>query len=168
MVCGFGGLSIGERRSVRWRLAAALNVMLRRFPGNTTGALIAKYDGYVFYYLAAFLVMGYILRKRFQHFRIVLLSNHGDEGATPLPPSLYRTARVWWTFTWRSLIHYRVIAAFAGIVPVGMDHGVFDCSAARTSDSGANKLRRSDFPRRRRGNVCHLLKYSGREDILGF
>lgn len=103
-------------------LATALNVMLRRFSDKPTVVLIAQYDLYLFYYLVAFLVMAYILRKRFRHFRIVLLSNGGEEGSTPLTPSLHRTGRIWWTFTWRSVI-YRVIVAFAVSFPLGWTMG---------------------------------------------
>jgi hypothetical protein len=76
----------------------------------------------VFYYLAAFLVMAYILRKNFRQFRIGLLSNRGGPGAQTLPPTFRRTFRVWWTFSWRTII-YRLIATFIASFPLGWTVG---------------------------------------------
>lgn len=81
-------------------------------------SLILRFDSYPAYYLFAFLAMALVLRKRFRGFRIVLLSNHGDEGAQVLAPTLARTARVWWTFCWRSIV-YRIIVAVAVMFPLG-------------------------------------------------
>jgi hypothetical protein len=103
-------------------LAAGVNLVLRRFSNDSGILLISRYDLYAFYYLAAFFMMGYILRKNFRLFRIALLSNRGGEGATPLSPTLRRTARVWWTFCWRTVI-YRVIAAVAVSFPLGWTVG---------------------------------------------
>lgn len=79
---------------------------------------ILKYDSYVISYIVAFFVMMNILRKNFRHFRVGLLTNHGGEGAVALPPTLPRVARVWWTYSWRSLI-YRAIATVAVSFPLG-------------------------------------------------
>jgi hypothetical protein len=108
-------------------LTIGINILLRRLYEDTTlpGWLVGpvmRYDAYVLTYVVAFLVMAYILRKNFQRFRIGLLSNHGGEGATPLPPTLRRTARVWWTYSWRSLL-YRVIALVAVSFPLGWAMG---------------------------------------------
>jgi hypothetical protein len=103
-------------------VATAVNLILRRFPNNSTIALISRYDNYVLYYLVAFFAMAYILRKNFQFFRIALLSNRGGEGAEPLSPTLQRTARVWWAFCWRAVI-YRVIVTFAAMLPLGWTMG---------------------------------------------
>jgi hypothetical protein len=73
---------------------------------------------FIFYYLAAFFMMAYVLRKNCRRFRIALLSDHGEDGATPLPPTLRRTARIWWTFCWRSVV-YRIIAAVVASFPLG-------------------------------------------------
>jgi hypothetical protein len=99
-------------------LAFGLNMELRNFLQPPTLRLLAQFDAPVFYYLAAFIAMAYILRKNFRHFRVSLLSNHGGEGAEPLPPTLRRTARVWWTFTWRAVI-YRFIVGFVASFPLG-------------------------------------------------
>jgi hypothetical protein len=103
-------------------LAAAVNTILRRFSDHPAIVHISQYDAYVFYYLAAFFVMAYILRKNFRLFRIGLLSNRGGVGAKPLPPTFGRTARVWWTFCWRAVI-YRIIAAVAVSFPLGWTMG---------------------------------------------
>jgi hypothetical protein len=99
-------------------LAIAVNVVLRRFPSNLAIVFLLRYDVYLFYYLAAFFMMSYILRKKFRHFRIALLSDHGGDGAQPLPPTVARTARVWWTFCWRSVV-YRIIVAVVASFPLG-------------------------------------------------
>jgi hypothetical protein len=103
-------------------LALGVNLLLRPLSRNSAIAFVQRYDAYPFYYLVAFFVMAYILRKNFRTFRIALLSNHGAEGAIPLAPTLPRTARVWWAFCWRAVI-YRVIAAAAVSFPLGWTVG---------------------------------------------
>jgi hypothetical protein len=104
-------------------LSIGIDILLRtvyedtNVPGSLVGPVI-KYNAYVCTYVVAFLMMACILRKNFRHFRIGLLSNHGGEGAEPLPPTLRRTARVWWTYSWRSLL-YRIIALFVVSFPMG-------------------------------------------------
>ncbi len=77
-----------------------------------------RFDAYVFYYAIAFLVLAYILRKNFRGFRIALLSNRGAEGSELLQPTFRRTARVWWTYSWRAVV-YRIVVAFAASFPIG-------------------------------------------------
>jgi hypothetical protein len=98
-------------------LAIALNLALRRLPSNTAIVFLARYDVYLFYFIAAFFAMAYILRKKFRYFRIALLSDHGGDNAKPLPPTLHRTARIWWTFCWRSVV-YRIIVAVVASFPL--------------------------------------------------
>jgi len=108
-------------------LTVGFNMLLRRLyedtivPGSLIGPVM-KYDAYVLTYIVAFFVMTYVLRKNFRHFRIGLLSNHGGEGAEPLPPTLRRTGRIWWTYSWRSLL-YRIIALVAVSFPLGWTMG---------------------------------------------
>jgi len=78
---------------------------------------ILKYDAYFFTYAVAFFVMMNILRKNFRHFRIGLLTNHGGPGAVALAPTMPRVARVWWTYSWRSLV-YRLILTFIASMPL--------------------------------------------------
>lgn len=104
-------------------LTITTDVALRGIYENSTvpGSLIRpvmRYDGYFFSYVVALFVLMYILRKNFRHFRIGLLSNHGGEGAEPLPPTLRRTTRIWWTYCWRSLL-YRIIVLFVVSFPLG-------------------------------------------------
>jgi hypothetical protein len=104
-------------------LSIGITILLRSVYEDTTvpGSLIGpviRYHVYVVNYVVAFVVMAYILRKNFRHFRIGLLSNHGGDGAEPLPPTFRRTARVWWTYSWRSFL-YRIIVLFAVSFPLG-------------------------------------------------
>lgn len=111
-------------------LTIGVNAVLRRYledptlPPNTVRAMVlaSQWDGYIFYYLIAFLMLGCLLRRNFRHFRIGLLSNRGGEGAQLLPPTLRRAARVWWTFSWRAVI-YRLIATLAVTFPLGWTIG---------------------------------------------
>jgi hypothetical protein len=94
---------------------------------NVSGSLlrpILKYDVYIFSYVVAFFAMYYILRKNFRHFRIGLLTHRGGEGSEILETTLLRTARVWWTYSWRSFI-YGLIAAFVTAIPRGVLVGLF-------------------------------------------
>lgn len=91
---------------------------------------ISRLDLYVFYYLVAFFAMAYILRKKFRSFRIGLLSNYGGEGAERLRPTMRRTARVWWAFSWRAVI-YRLIAMVAAWLPIGWIMGLISAIVPR-------------------------------------
>jgi hypothetical protein len=110
-------------------LTLALNFSLRRIyqdsniPGSVLGPIL-KYDIYVLTYIVALFVMDYVLEKNFRHFRLGLLSNRGGEGAQQLDATLGRTLRVWWTYSWRSLI-YRLILVFITTIPLGLILGVF-------------------------------------------
>jgi hypothetical protein len=79
---------------------------------------------YLITYTVAFFVMYYILRKNFRHFRIGLLSNFGSEGAQTLVPTFARTARVWFSYSWRTFLIRMVVGAVAAI-PIGFVVGVF-------------------------------------------
>ena len=99
-------------------LVAAVAKLLPLVSESPAAGLIVRYDVFFFYYFAAFFMMAIILRKNFRDFRVALLSHRGGEGAQPLPPNFRRVARVWWTFSWRSLL-YRIIASFAISFPLG-------------------------------------------------
>lgn len=111
-------------------LVIAFNVALRfvlqipTLPFALSRVIIftARYAVYILYYVVAFFVIAYVLRKNFRDFRIGLLSNHGGDGAQLLPPTFSRTARVWWTFSWRTLV-YRIIALVAAWVALGFLRG---------------------------------------------
>jgi hypothetical protein len=110
-------------------LTIALNYSLKRIyqdsalPGNLLGPIM-KYDPYVLTYIVALFVMDYVLEKKFRHFRLGLLTNRGGEGAQQVEATLARTARVWWTYSWRSLV-YRLILAFITTIPMGVILGMF-------------------------------------------
>lgn len=110
-------------------LTAAVNYSLLRIyqnsdiPGNVLRPIL-KLDPYVFTYIVALFVMDYVLQKKFKHFRMGMLSNHGGEGAQELDVTLGRSLRVWWTYSWRSLI-YRLILAFVTTIPMGVILGLF-------------------------------------------
>src|ERR1700689_3908742 len=93
---------------------------------NVSGSLlrpILKYDLYIFSYIVAFFAMYYILRKNFRHFRIGLLSRRGGEGSEILETTLRRTARVWWSYSWRAVLYElsaRVVTAIPRAVLVGL------------------------------------------------
>lgn len=98
---------------------------------------IARFDTSVFYYIAAFFVMAYILRKNFRSFRVGLLSKYGAEGAQRLQPTLRRTARVWWTFSWRAVV-YRIIAALVASIPLAWIMGLLSAFLRRPAVPFAN------------------------------
>ena len=128
-----------------WPTAAAAFVLVTGFnsairvflqvgavPGNLIVPLIwiGRFDFVIFYYAAAFFAMAYVLRKKFRSFRIGLLSNRCEEGAERLPPTMERTARVWWAFSWRAVI-YRIIASVVASIPLGWIIGLLSALLPR-------------------------------------
>ncbi len=95
-----------------WQAGVLPDIFLR------PASFIIRYDVYPINYLFAFAFLGLILRKRFRGFRVALLSSYGGEGAHILRPTFARTARVWWTFFWRSIV-YRIIITVATMFPLG-------------------------------------------------
>ena len=75
-------------------------------------------------YTVAIFVIHYILNKTFRHFRINLVSNRGEANPQVVERSFRRTIRVWWTFTWRSLLYY-AIASVVVILPLSFFVGIF-------------------------------------------
>jgi hypothetical protein len=85
---------------------------------------VTRYGGYVINYATAFFVMHYILGKTFRHFRLALLSSGSAFPIQILKPSFARTLRVWWIFTWRTVL-YTVISFALVIYPMGWFVGIF-------------------------------------------
>jgi hypothetical protein len=85
---------------------------------------IMRFFPFLIGYIVALFVMEYILRKKFRHFRIGLLTDRGGEGAQELAPTFGRTLRVWWTYSWRTLV-YRSIIMVAATIPLSVLLGVF-------------------------------------------
>jgi len=67
--------------------------------------LIARYTPYVLNYAVAVGAVYFVLHKAFRHFRIVLSKNWGTPDAQILEPTLLRSIRIWWTYTWRTLVY---------------------------------------------------------------
>lgn len=92
-------------------------------PGSLIGPVM-RFTPYVISYVVALFIMEYILRKNFRHFRIGLVSNGGGPNAQDLPATFVRTVRVWWTYSWRTVL-YRIIISFVASIPLGVLLGVF-------------------------------------------
>lgn len=56
------------------------------------------------------LIFRYLLGKRFRHFRLGLLPAGNVSATTTLRPIWRRTIRVWWTFTWRSVVYGLILS----------------------------------------------------------
>lgn len=85
---------------------------------------IMKIGPYVITYTVAIFVMRYLLGKTFRHFRLALCTV--DRGCTEtLPATFARTTRVWWTYSWRTVI-YSLLGYAVVIMPLGMFVGLFN------------------------------------------
>ena len=78
---------------------------------------------YVFTYTVAIFVMRYLLGKTFRHFRLALCV--ADRCAETLPVTFGRAIRVWWTYSWRTLI-FSLVCYFVVSMPVGLFIGLFN------------------------------------------
>jgi len=85
----------------------------------TPGAarILATAIPYLFSFLVALFVMHFVVRKRYRAFRIRLTPVASAGLGQELPPTHARTARIWWSYTWRSII-YVVIASFIAYIPM--------------------------------------------------
>jgi hypothetical protein len=110
-------------------ISVILNVLLRALyqtssaPGHWILWAI-RLQSYIVTFAVAIFVIDYILQKQFRHFRIVLQATTVGSGAQEVPVNLRRSLRVWWTFTWRTLIG-GAIGFIAIILPLGMFFSVF-------------------------------------------
>jgi hypothetical protein len=82
--------------------------------------VLPSYWSYSVDYAVTLAMMYFILRKRFRAFQIRLVSK--SDRTQVLQPTLRRTFRIWWTFTWRTLV-YRIVLSFAMSVPLGFLSG---------------------------------------------
>ena len=85
---------------------------------------VTRYGGYVINYAVAFFVMRYVLGKTFRHFRLGLVSNSLDASSRALPVTLERNLRVWWIFTWRTVLYGLLCLAFV-LYPMEWFVGIF-------------------------------------------
>jgi hypothetical protein len=88
-------------------------------------SLLLQYGSFIVSYAVAIFVLRYILRKNFRSFRIGLVSNRDSNFTSPLKPTLTRTFRVWWTYTWRTVV-YLAILSVAANVPLGFVSGAVE------------------------------------------
>lgn len=79
---------------------------------------VARLQSYVLPSLVAIFAIQYVLRRRFRRFRIALVSTSVTEGTERLAVTAIRGLRVWWTFTWRTIV-YEAIAYVVVILPLG-------------------------------------------------
>jgi hypothetical protein len=82
--------------------------------------VLPSYWSYSVDYVVTLAMMYFILRKRFRAFQIRLVSK--NDQTQVLQPTFRRTFRIWWTFTWRTLV-YRIVLSFAMSVPMGFLSG---------------------------------------------
>jgi len=85
---------------------------------------VARLQGYVLTYLVGIFGIHYVLRRRFQRFRIALISSSVAGTTERLAVTAGRGLRVWWTFTWRTIV-YAVIAYVVVLLPLGWFVGIF-------------------------------------------
>lgn len=89
-----------------------------RSAGIVLDPRLFTYGGAALEYFTAIFVMHYIVQKKFRGFRIILTSSEAGDSAPVLPPIFRRTFRIWWTYTWRSVI-YRIVLTVAMTIPLG-------------------------------------------------
>lgn len=85
---------------------------------------VARLQSYVLTSLVAIFAIQYVLRRQFRRFRIALVSTSVAEGTERLAVTAIRGLRVWWTFTWRTIV-YVAIAYVVVILPLGWFVGIF-------------------------------------------
>jgi hypothetical protein len=83
----------------------------------------SKLSTYILTYAAVIPVMRFVLHKRFTSFRIALWSQDGQMSEQDEKPSWDRTLRVWWAYSWRTLI-YSVVGGVVVGYPIGMMVGI--------------------------------------------
>jgi hypothetical protein len=66
---------------------------------------VTRFGPYVINYVVALFVMRYVLGKTFRHFRLGLVPSGSAAPAETLKPTFVRTLRVWWMFTWRTVLY---------------------------------------------------------------
>ncbi|HEV2341550.1 MAG TPA: hypothetical protein VGS15_07120 [Candidatus Acidoferrales bacterium] len=65
---------------------------------------VKQSQDYVLSALVGILVIDYILQKQFKRFRIGLISAASANERYDVPVTLWRSMRVWWSFTWRNIV----------------------------------------------------------------
>src|ERR1700720_950463 len=144
-------------------LGAAIDFGLRviyehtNIPADVIGPLM-RFAPYVISYVVALFIMEYILRKNFRHFRIGLVSSGVSANAQALPTTFARTVRVWWTYSWRTVL-YRIIITFVATIPLSVLLGnLHENSASASRCTGVG----DDRHRCRGGTFRDLFEYPRR------
>ncbi|MGB6544421.1 MAG: hypothetical protein WA871_12170 [Candidatus Acidiferrales bacterium] len=70
-------------------------------------------------YAVAVPVFYFILRKKFRYFRIGLTEVNDGAAGKAAEPTLSRTLRIWWTYSWRTIV-YRLMLGFIASIPLGI------------------------------------------------
>jgi hypothetical protein len=88
---------------------------------------VTRFGPYVINYAVALFIMHYVLGKTFRHFRLGLVPSGSMGPADALKPTFARTLRVWWIFTWRTVLYTGLSVVFV-TYPMGMFVGLFNPS----------------------------------------
>jgi hypothetical protein len=102
-----------------WRTTLASSISYTG-PIQAFHLVLPAYWSYSVNYVVTLAMMYFIIRKRFRGFQIRLVSK--SDRTQVLQPTFKRTFRIWWTFTWRTLM-YRIVLSFAMSVPMGFLSG---------------------------------------------
>jgi hypothetical protein len=86
---------------------------------------VTRFGPYVINYAVALFIMNYVLGKTFRHFRLGLVPSGSMGPADALKPTFARTLRVWWIFTWRTVLYTGLSIVFV-TYPMGMFVGLFN------------------------------------------
>ncbi len=84
-------------------------------PGDP--AIAARAALFLVAFPIGFVVFHYVLGKRFRHFQVALVPRGAAAASTRFPRTLGRTFRVWWAFTWRTVV-YSVVAWLIVMFPL--------------------------------------------------
>ena len=114
---------------ISWILTIPTAYGLRQVYENTStsAALIGWAQPilpYASFYLPAIFVIRLVLHKNFRHFRIALSAQTGVPASQPLEPTFARAIRVWWIYSWRTVV-YGIVAFVIVSYPMGLTLGLF-------------------------------------------
>jgi len=115
--------NLGHGLRIWWALfwrTTLINIFVYAGPTLTFHLALASYWSYSFNYGAALAMMYFVIHKKFRNFHIRLVSV--ADRSQVLEPTFWRIFRIWWTFTWRSVV-YRIILSFAMNVPMAFVSG---------------------------------------------
>lgn len=94
---------------------------------------LTEFGPYVINYAAALPVLHFILKKKFRNFRLALTPLLDADAGAVLPPTVARTLRIWWTYTWRTFA-YCIGIYFVVNLPLGLLVGTLGTIFPRLND----------------------------------